>query len=128
MREFQQKHVLRTMLYSKVTVVVLFLATVLLIRSTMELNDKRLDVSELTASSEKERVELELKVAKAEAKNENIETARGREAYIRTTYPVVKEGEGVIVVYDAGGDAVAPVRTDMNVWERLLVWWRGVKK
>jgi hypothetical protein len=39
-----------------------------------------------------------------------IATDRGFENYVRTTYPVVKEGEGVIVVYDAQTSPVAPVR------------------
>lgn len=128
MREYQHKHMVRTLLYSKVTIVVLFLAIVLLLRSVMELNDKRIEVAELTRESKIERDSLEEKVSKAEEKNRVIETPRGLESYIRATYPVVKDGEGVIVVYDDKVTSVAPVKSDMNVWERLLLWWRDVRK
>jgi hypothetical protein len=127
MREFQQKHLLRTVIYSRATILVLFLAVVLLLRSIMELNDKRLEVKKLTETSEIEKRELEEKVYKSEEKNKEIATSRGREAYIRTTYPVVKEGEGVIVVYDGKPSAVAEVRTNVSMWEGLLLWWRGMK-
>lgn len=118
---------IRTLLYSKVTVVILFLLIILLLRSVMELNDKRIEVSKLRTESEVERKELEDKVAKAQEKNTAIDTPRGFETYVRTTYPVVKQGEGVIVVYDENKSPVAPVRSDMNIWERLLIWWRGVR-
>jgi cell division protein YceG involved in septum cleavage len=127
MKEYQQKHMIRTLLYSKVTVVILFLLIILLLRSVMELNDKRIEVSKLRTESEVERKELEDKVAKAQEKNTAIDTPRGFETYVRTTYPVVKQGEGVIVVYDENKSPVAPVRSDMNIWERLLIWWRGVR-
>ena len=124
MREYQQKHMIRTLLYSRVTIVILFLICVLLLRSIMELNDKRIETAKLRNDSVTERTDLENKVKLAEAKNEAIVTPRGFESYVRTTYPVVKEGEGVIVIYDDTKSPVTPVRSDMNVWERLLVLWR----
>jgi hypothetical protein len=93
----------------------------------MELNDKRIEVGKLRAESQIERADLEDKVRKAEAKNKDIATPRGFESYVRTTFPVVKEGEGVIVIYDGDKSPVAQVRSDMNIWERLLLWWRGVR-
>ena len=127
MKEYQQKHMIRTLLYSKVTVVILFLLIILLLRSIMELNDKRIDVAKLRAESTKDRSDLEAKVAKAQEKNEFIATPRGFEAYVRTTYPVVKESEGVIVIYDENNSPVTPVRSAINVWERLLIFWRNIK-
>ena len=38
---------IRTLVYSRVTIVVLFLLVILLLRSIMELNDKRIEVSKL---------------------------------------------------------------------------------
>ncbi len=121
MREYQQKHQIRTILYSRVTIVILFLLCILLLRSIMELNDKRLAVEKLRAESEVERRDLEMKVKRSEEKNDAIGTDRGFENYVRTTYPVVKEGEGVIVIYDGDKSPVAQVRADMTVWERIKV-------
>jgi hypothetical protein len=125
MKEYQQKHLVRTIVYSKVTIVVLFLLIILLLRSIMELNDKRIETSKLRDDSKAEHLKLVDKVAKAQKQSDDIATPRGFESYVRTTYPVVKEGEGVIVVYDGEKSPVSQVRTDMNVWERLLVFWHG---
>ncbi len=119
----------RTIVYSKVTILVLFLLIVLLLRSIMELKEKQVEVSKLRNDSIKEREELERKVDTARKQTEAIGTTRGFEAYIRTTYPVVKKGEGVIVIYDdATAVPVSSVRQAMTVWERLSIWWRDVFK
>ena len=62
MREYQQKHMIRTLVYSRVTLVVLFLLIILLLRSIMELNDKRIEVSKLRDDSLLEREGLQNKV------------------------------------------------------------------
>lgn len=115
-------------MYSKVTLVILFLLVVLLLRSIMELKDKQVEVSKLRDDSIKERDELQRKVDVARKQTEDIETPRGFESYIRTTYPVVKKGEGVIVIYDDDKVPVSAVRRDITVWERLSIWWKDVFK
>jgi hypothetical protein len=95
----------------------------------MELNDKRIEVAKLRDDSSKDVQKLTDKVAQAKQQNDEIATPRGFESYVRTTYPVVKEGgEGVIVVYDDEKSPVSQVRSDMNVWERLLVFWNNFGK
>lgn len=108
--------------------IILFLLVVLLLRSIVELNDKRIDVARLRSESAIEKKELEAKVEKAQEKNARIQTDSGMEAYIRNTYPVVGEGEGVIVVYDDQGSPVIPVREGMTIWERLTLWLHAFKK
>ncbi len=125
MREYQQKHIIRTLVYSKVTLVILFLLIILLLRSIIELNDKRIEVNALRNDSAKEREEIQRKVDKAKKETDTISTQRGFEAYIRTTYPVVKKGEGVIVIYDDNKLPVSAVREDMTVWEHITIWWNG---
>lgn len=126
MREYQQKHVVHTLLYSRVTIIALFLLCVLLLRSIVELNDKRIAVEKLRNESEIARADMQTKVQKAQEKNDAIATPRGFENYVRSTYPVVKEGEGVIVIYDEDKSPVAPVRSDMTIWERLQIFFQGI--
>ncbi len=125
MREYQQKHMIRTLVYSRVTLVILFLVIVLLLRSIMELNSKRIDVAKLRNDSAKEREELQKKVNKSQQETDLISTQKGFEAYIRTTYPVVKKGEGVIVIYDDNKVPVSTVREKMTVWEHFTIWWNN---
>ncbi len=111
-------------MYSPITIIALFLVIVLMVRSIVELNDKRLTVTAQKEEAKAKQADMERKLAKAEEKSTEIMTERGLEAYMRTTYPVVKEGEGVIVVYDSAGSVVTPVRENLTVWERLTIWWR----
>lgn len=124
MKEYQHKHMVRTILYSRATIVILFLLIVLLLRSIMELNNKRAEVSILRNESLLGRQKLEEKVVKAKEQTDTISTQRGFEAYVRTTYPVVKEGEGVIVIYDDEKSPVSTVREKMTIWEMLSIWWK----
>lgn len=128
MREYQQKHMLRTLVYSRVTLVVLFLLIVLLLRSIMELNTKRIEVSKFRDDSLKERNELQRKVDVAQKQTDEISTQRGFEAYVRTTYPVVRKGEGVIVIYDDNKTPVSSVRDQMTLGERFSIWWKYLFK
>jgi hypothetical protein len=122
MREYQQKYIVRRLIYSRVTIVVLFLLAMFLLRSIMELNEKRIAVSKLQQESELVRSDLAAKVKKAGEKNDAISTDRGFETYVRTTYPVVKDGEGVIVIYDEGKSPVSPVRSTITVWEKFIIF------
>lgn len=129
MKEYQQKHIIRTLLYSRTMIVILFIFCLLLLRSLMELNNKRIETAKLKNDSALERSDLESKLAKSEEKNNEISTSRGLENYIRTTYPVVKDGEGVIVVYDDTKDSpVSKVREDVTFWEQLLIFWNRITK
>ncbi len=92
----------------------------------MQLNDKRMDVTKLRNDSLIERRNIENKVQEAQKENEAIMTDRGFESYVRTTFPVVKEGEGVIVIYDDEKNLVSQVRANVNIWERLLIIWNRV--
>ncbi len=103
--------------------VVLFLLIVLLLRSIMELNDKRLEVKVSQNDSQKERSDLEAKVEIIKKQNDFIKTERGFEEYVRTTYPVVKEGEGVIVIYDDEKQSVSEVRERMTLVEKATIFW-----
>lgn len=126
MREYQQKYIFRKMVYSKTTIVVLFLLIVLLTRSIMELRAKNEEISKLKDDSAKEREIVESKVKKAEERNKEFSTPRGFESYVRTTYPVVKEGEGVIVVYDEKTSPVVSVREETSLREKIILLWQKI--
>lgn len=128
MKEYQQKYKLERMIYSKTTAVILFILCLLLFRSVMELNNKRIEVDSLRDETRKDKEDLESRLTKTQERNDFIKTERGMEGYIRNTYPVVKEGEGVIVIYENEKNPVSVVREDMTIWERVIVMWRRLIK
>ena len=80
-------------------------------------------VSDLKAQISKERQLLQEKLVRSQEKNDALHTDRGVEEYVRRTYPVVKEGEGVIVVYEASSSPVVPVRKDAPITERIKLFF-----
>jgi hypothetical protein len=125
-KEYQQKHIIRTIFYSKTVIVILFVLVIVLARSVVELNNKRIEMSKIRDDTEKEMLDLKQKKEKAEESLAFIKTPRGEEEYIRTTHPVVKEGEGVIIVYDNQKSPVSNVRERISFLEKLSIWWNSV--
>lgn len=126
MREYQHRHAIRTLFYSPTMVIILFLITILLLRSIIDLNDKRIAVSNSRKESEIKKQSLQDSLVVTQTKNDSIHTARGFEEYVRVTQPVVKDGEGVIVVYDSQRSPVTPVRKETNIWEDLIILFQKV--
>lgn len=94
-----------------------------MLRSVVELYGKYKKVADLKAQSAKERSAMEEKLMRAQEKNDALHTERGIEDYVRRTYPVVKQGEGVIVVYEASTSPVVPVRKDVGIIEQVRMFF-----
>lgn len=77
--------------------------------------------STLTKDATDERDALREKYERANERYENINTDRGMEEYIREVYPVVKNGEKVIVLTEPKQDAVMPVKSDLTLEEKIVL-------
>lgn len=126
MREYQHKYIVRTLLYSPITIIILFLLVIFLLRSIVDLNNKRIMADKLRNEAILKQSETAKQLERADARLASIQTERGFEEYVRTTYPVAKRGEGVIVVYEQNASPVTPVREHMTVWERLMIFMQGL--
>lgn len=126
MREIQQERTFHRLLYSTVTIVILSMLVLLLLRSTVSLYAKR---NEIVKEREKKEEELNKQKGLLQAATDKklyLETERGKEEYLRTTFPVASGGEGVIIVYDDNKKTVSPVKRDATTKEKLLYFWRGL--
>ena len=126
MREIQQGHEIKKMLYSSVTIVVLSMLILILLRATVSLYEKRNEIiAERNIKEEELRIENE-KLRKVNEKKDFLETERGKEEYIRTTFPVAKEGEKVIIVYDDNKNGVSPVKKERTTMEKFRHFLRDL--
>lgn len=123
MKEYQQRHTLKKLLYSKLAILILGIICLLMLRSVVELYGKYSKVADLKAESAKERATMQEKLDRSQEKNDALHTDRGVEDYVRRTYPVVKQGEGVIVVYEASTSPVVPVRKDISTFEQVRMFF-----
>lgn len=126
MREFQHEQSVKKMLYSTVSVIILSMLILILLRSTVALYQKRNDIVAERNKKEEELRKHNGKLAAAQDKKVFLESERGKEEYIRTTFPVAKSGEGVIIVYDDNKQVVSPVKKEMSTFEKLRHFLRDL--
>ncbi len=119
MREFQQERFFKKMLFSNVTIIILSMFILILLRSTVGLYEKRNDIVLEKNKKEEEMKDEETKLNVALEKKRFLESPRGKEEYLRTTFPVAKEGEGVIIVYDDKKEVVSEVKKELSTNEKL---------
>ena len=122
MKEYQHKRLWRNVVYSKATMIVLAIMCMLLLRSIMSLYAKYQKVHTLQEESKKEEEKIHEKVIAMQVKNEALQTTRGKEEYIRKTYPVIESGEHVIVVVEATSSPVVLVRKDISFTEKVKLF------
>lgn len=126
MKEFQQERFARKLIYSKVTIIVLSILLLILLRATVSLYGKRSEIITERNKKEEELREGEARLREADKKKAFLESERGKEEYIRTTFPVAKEGEGVIIIYDDKKSAVSSVKKEGDMKEKLLRFFRDL--
>jgi hypothetical protein len=86
--------------YSKTSLVILFLALILTARGVINVYAKERESHKDLARVEFERSQLATRAASVRESGERLKTPEGLETEIRSKFDVAKEGEGVIVIVD----------------------------
>ncbi len=123
MTDFQGRRRWRSMLYSRPVAVLLGLAVLLLGHSVFSVYWRHRAVAASRAQAEAELASLRAQQATLDREISALKTDGGIAAEIRKKFPVVSEGEKVIVVVpeEASG-------TTTTLPERSGGWWETVKK
>lgn len=114
MRKYKQKFIWRNIFYSNFVIIILIIFIILISRGIFNLfqkyqmskNDKDFVI--------KEKIEAEHKMDFSRLKLDNINTEDGKERYIRETYPVKKEGEDLILIYDTPSSTYIVPKSESN--------------
>ena len=122
MLEFQQKRRLRRILYSKVTLALLFAVLLLFGHSTLKLFEKKREAGRELAALEEDLAALAAKEKTLSGRIAALKTERGIEEAIREKFKVAKEGEGVVVVIDRKEKEATMGETNL-----VSAWWEGIK-
>jgi cell division protein FtsB len=115
MDDFQAKSRMRRLVYSRPVIVVLVIIIVLLARPVWKIWLKSRAVAREQAQVAAELKELELRRDFLEQEIAALQTPRGIEGEIREKFPVVKEGEKVIIV-DGGDESTTTLATSSKSW------------
>jgi len=127
MLEFQEKKKLRNILYSKVTLIAIFVILVFVARATFSVYYKQKVSGENLSKAREEITELEKREKMLNSEIDRLKTDKGTEEEIRKKFMVGKAGEQVIVIVDDnktnknGADASDEKK---SAWVRFLDLFR----
>lgn len=100
MFDFHEKRKIRNIVFSKFTILILLILTILLSMSVFERFMALRAIAEKRAIREAELHELRQRAAALEAEVEYLQHGRGIEEELRNRFDVAKEGEQVIIIVD----------------------------
>jgi hypothetical protein len=119
MLEFQKKKKLQSTLYSKFTIFVLLVLTIVMIKATWNVfwkaRESQLNLEKIT----RETNNLQDRKESLTSSIEQFDTSRGREAEIRDKFRVAKQGEELIVLLDSPENKPTEV-IEKSLWQKFL--------
>ncbi len=98
MLDFQQKRKVRGWMYSKVTLVILFLILLIVAHSTWVVYRKKVESEEMKNVSEKNVEALRERSQSLQYKIDRLATQQGIEEEVRSKFSVAKEDENMVVI------------------------------
>jgi len=127
MLEFQEKKKLRKILYSKATLVALFVVLFFIAKATIGIYYKQKASGENLAKAREEFAELEKREKMLNSEIDRFKTDGGVEEEIRKKFMVGKEGEQVIVIIDDVKSSNTEKINDggkSGIWSRFVNFFR----
>lgn len=127
MRKYKERFLIDKLKYSILTIIVLLIVIFFLSKGIFNMYKKYKFTELVHLSTEQQKIEAQNKLDQNQIKLNNIKSEDGKENYIRETYSVKKEGEGMIVVYDTAASTYEIPKAPSN-WEAFKTYVVGMLK
>ena len=127
MLEFQEKKKLRNILYSKITLLALFIVLIFVARATFSVYYKQKASGENLTKAKEEVAELKKREKMLDSEIDRLKTDKGTEKEIRKKFMVGKAGEQVIVIVDddkLNKNATSESNKRKSVWLKFFDFFR----
>jgi len=124
MLDFQQKRKLRAFIYNKITLGVFSFVVLILLFSTFNVWNKKVESQRLTESSLAKVLEMEKRNDFIDSQIERLNTQEGIEEEIRSKFSVAKEGEKVVVVVNDNLADSIPIQEEKTLFEKFIDLFR----
>ena len=121
MDAFEQRRRFRTIMNSRVTLVILAVILVVVSKSTWSLYGKNKDAALNRARLERESKEIESRRLFLEKELARLKSPEGIEEMFRQKYNIKKEGEEVVVIIDKNDTSISSSRTLFPSWFGVVV-------
>jgi cell division protein FtsB len=119
MLDIQQKRKLRSVMYHKVTVSVLFLFVLLSIHSTWSVYKKKRESEEMKSISLANVIELRDRNEALQDKINRLDTPAGVEEEIRSKFSVAKENENMVVIVPDSSSSSTKNKGNESLWAKF---------
>lgn len=126
MFDFYEKRKIKSLLYSKATLIVLAILIVLLARSVYERYQVAEGIEDKREAKVTELAELNERAKSLEEKVSYLENERGMEEEFRGRFDVAKEGEQVVIIVDKDSEKIGSTSgaTEDGSWFDIFLFWR----
>ena len=124
MLDFQQKRQIKKVIYSRASLITLFLVVVFLARSDYDIYTRQQLSADNYNETKKDYDGLKVREAMLATALGRLKTEVGIEEEIRSKFSVAKPGETVVVVVDSSSTQDNKNQSDSNLWSRFMSWFR----
>ena len=126
MRQYQQQRIWNQIKYSYVTIFVISVISLIVLKEDFGLLQKYFKIKEV-----RDKVNANMNIVQksndqATDRLKIINTDRGIEGYIRQAYPVVKNGEEVVALYNASTSNVINIDITPSWYDRSVHWLKQI--
>lgn len=128
MHEFQQKQKMRRILYSRNSLVVVAIITVLFLRGAWGVWQKQKESEAKLAETEAALVAAQNRQTTLTANIDRLNTQEGMEHEIRERFSVKKPGEDVILVVEPEQATTGEAFESKSTWSKISAWFAGFFK
>src|SRR3989304_3232209 len=127
MKSFQRKRGWGNILHSRAVLAILFILLLIFAWSVIVFMGKMSITRENKKIAESQVTELEEQKLKLTAEIAKLGTSSGIEESIREKFPVVKEGEGVIIIVEDENQSEVPEKKSGGFFSFLFFWKKWFK-
>ena len=121
MVDFQQKKKIRKVIYSRITIVVIFIAIIFLARAVYDIFEKERMSAEDFSIIQKDYNSLENRQNMLKSEIDKLNTKDGIEEEIRGKFSVAKPGETVVVIVDSTSTASTSTKgSSKSLWQKFI--------
>ena len=120
MLDFQQKRKVKSFMYNRVTIGLLFVFVLYASFSTFRVYKKQKESEYLRGVVEKKVYELEAKDRQINEKIQDLDTDQGLEREIRGKFNVAKDDENMVIILENEEATTTDIRKPMSFWQKVL--------
>ena len=119
MLDFQQKRKARSLMYNKITLIILSALVLIVLHSTWSVYQKKRVSEEMKNISSGYVEELRVRSEELKSKIDRLDTEVGVEEEIRSRFSVVKERENMVVVVPNEEEPVSTTSSSKGLWAKM---------